>query len=86
MFGIRSRLTVGLVVAGAAAGAVFGVVLTVFGKILGGALGLAIGSGVLFLALPPIGLALGFARLGRAYPQEPVSNQDRLPSAAPKIR
>jgi hypothetical protein len=131
MFGIRSRVTVGLIAAGAVAGALFGVVLTIFGKILGGApsadfanyvwnatvfgilagifsplvtwaalrraplwrtvaeplalavaggaLGMAVGSGVLFLALPPAGLALGFAHLSRKYPQEPIGDQEVLP-------
>ena len=37
----------------------------------GGAAGVLLGSEVLFLALPPAGLILGFVRLSRAYPQEP---------------
>jgi hypothetical protein len=40
--------------------------------VAGGAAGVLAGSGILFLALPPAGLVIGFVRLSRRYPQEPL--------------
>jgi hypothetical protein len=42
----------------------------------GGALAVVIGAGVLLLILPPAGLALGFVRLARRYP-EPLRLEER---------
>lgn len=39
----------------------------------GGVVSVLAGSGVLFLALPPAGLVIGFLRLSRAYPQDRIS-------------
>lgn len=43
----------------------------------GGATAVVVGSGVLLLALPPLGLALGYARLRQRYPQPPALPSDR---------
>jgi len=40
--------------------------------VAGGATAVIVGSAVLLLALPPLGLALGYARLRHRYPQPPV--------------
>ena len=40
--------------------------------VAGGVAAVLAGSGVLLLALPPIGLALGWARLSRRYPEAPA--------------
>ncbi|HWH52666.1 MAG TPA: hypothetical protein VN651_14045 [Gemmatimonadaceae bacterium] len=42
--------------------------------VAGGLIGVLAGSGILFLALPPIALLAGFVRLSRAYPSTGVAN------------
>jgi hypothetical protein len=42
--------------------------------VAGGAIGVLAGSGIVFLALPPIALVVGFFRLSRAYPSTAVTN------------
>lgn len=41
--------------------------------VAGGAIGVLAGSGVLFIALPPVALVAGFFRLSRAYPSTAAS-------------
>lgn len=43
----------------------------------GGAAAVVMGSGVLLLALPPLGLALGYARLHHRYPERCALPSDR---------
>jgi len=42
--------------------------------VAGGAIGVLAGSGVLFIALPPVALVAGFFRLSRAYPSTAIAN------------
>lgn len=43
----------------------------------GGAAAVVVGSGALLLALPPLGLALGYVRLHRRYPDRPALPAER---------
>lgn len=42
--------------------------------VAGGAVGVLAGSGILFLALPPVALVAGFVHLSRAYPSTALAN------------